>query len=129
MYRPIPIVYQVVDHQRLSAAGYCYSASAPPFVSAAASAALRMLRAEPALVSALRKNADFLHKAVRTVPGLEVSALFLGGVSAYSFEGILPGFFITGAERSLKKKRSPLLRFGSRSYVNLRHGEVGWVFH
>lgn len=63
---------QVVDHQRLSAAGYCYSASAPPFVSAAASAALRMLRAEPVLVSNLRKNAEFLHLAVGAIAGLEV---------------------------------------------------------
>ena len=63
---------QVVDHQRLSAAGYCYSASAPPFVSAAASAALRMLRAEPVLVSDLRKNAEFLHLAVGAIAGLKV---------------------------------------------------------
>ncbi|CAM9848591.1 unnamed protein product [Ascophyllum nodosum] len=65
---------QVVDHQRLSAAGYCYSASAPPFVSAAASEALRMLRSEPGLVSALRKNAEFLHKAVSEIPGLKVTS-------------------------------------------------------
>lgn len=63
---------QVVDHQRLSAGGYCYSAAAPPFTSAAASAALRMLRAEPGLVAALRTNAEFLHKAVGGIPGLKV---------------------------------------------------------
>lgn len=63
---------QVVDHQRLSAGGYCYSAAAPPFTSAAASAALRMLRAEPGLVASLRTNAEFLHKAVATIPGLKV---------------------------------------------------------
>lgn len=63
---------QVVDHQRLSGAGYCYSAAAPPFTSAAASVALRMLRAEPELISSLRANAEFLHKAVGAIPGLKV---------------------------------------------------------
>ena len=74
---PLPLYApaQVVDHQRLSAAGYCYSASAPPFVSAAASEALRMLRSEPGLVSALRKNAEFLHKAVSEISGLKVHPL------------------------------------------------------
>lgn len=71
---------QVVDHQRLSAAGYCYSASAPPFVSAAASAALRMLRAEPVLVSDLRKNAEFLHLAVGAVAGLKVTSCKLSPI-------------------------------------------------
>eukprot|EP00904_Undaria_pinnatifida_P007593 jgi/Undpi1/3964/HiC_scaffold_16.g07332.m1 len=71
---------QVVDHQRLSAAGYCYSASAPPFVSAAASAALRMLKAEPVLVSDLRKNAEFLHLAVGAIPGLKVTSCKLSPI-------------------------------------------------
>src|SRR5689334_14457026 len=31
---------EVVDHQRLSGAGYCFSASAPPFLCAAATSAL-----------------------------------------------------------------------------------------
>ena len=47
---------EVVDHQRLSGAGYCFSASAPPFVSSAAIAALKVLEAEPALVAKLQAN-------------------------------------------------------------------------
>ena len=34
---------EVADHQRLSGAGYCFSASAPPFVSTAASMSLACL--------------------------------------------------------------------------------------
>jgi len=34
---------EVVDHQRLSGAGYCFSASAPPFVASAACAALKII--------------------------------------------------------------------------------------
>lgn len=79
--------HQVVDHQRLSAAGYCYSASAPPFVSAAASASLRMLRAEPSLVSALRKNAEFLHAAISKIAGLKV-----GRWNSWSFAS--PGLWL-----------------------------------
>lgn len=74
------VLEQVVDHQRLSAAGYCYSASAPPFVSAAASCALRILRAEPVLVTALKRNAEFLHKGVSAIRGLEVR---VGGTATW----------------------------------------------
>lgn len=45
---------EVVDHQRLSGAGYVFSASAPPFVSSTATAALGVLDETPALVKELR---------------------------------------------------------------------------
>ncbi|CAN0404949.1 unnamed protein product, partial [Hapterophycus canaliculatus] len=77
---------KVVDHQRLSGAGYCYSAAAPPFTSAAASAALRMLRAEPGLVSSLRTNAEFLHKAVGAIPGLKVTSCELSPIAHVTLE-------------------------------------------
>ncbi|CAN0415668.1 unnamed protein product, partial [Discosporangium mesarthrocarpum] len=64
----------IVDHQRLSAAGYCYSASAPPFTSAAASASLHMLRNDKSLVSSLRENARMLHRGVGGIPGLKVTS-------------------------------------------------------
>ena len=56
---------EVVDHQRLSGAGYCFSASAPPFVSSAATTALRMLDAEPQLVAALRGNVATLRSFIK----------------------------------------------------------------
>jgi len=55
---------EVVDHQRLSGAGYCFSASAPPFVSAVASAALKVLQAEPKLLVSLRQNSEALVRGV-----------------------------------------------------------------
>lgn len=55
---------EVVDHQRLSGAGYCFSASAPPFVSAVAGAALKMLQAEPKLLVNLRRNSEALVRGV-----------------------------------------------------------------
>jgi len=48
---------EVVDHQRLSGAGYCFSASAPPFVSSTAERALELVVKEPEqLLGALRAN-------------------------------------------------------------------------
>ncbi len=44
---------EVVDHQRLSGAGYCFSASAPPFVSTAALKALEVRRLLPRICPAL----------------------------------------------------------------------------
>jgi len=64
--------HEVVDHQRLSGAGYCYSASAPPFTSSAAIAALELLENEPGLVAKLQNNAIFLCKNLQKIPGLEV---------------------------------------------------------
>ena len=54
----------VVDHQRLSGASYCFSASAPPYLCAAASAALRALKADPSRVDRLHKKSLALHAAL-----------------------------------------------------------------
>lgn len=48
---------EVVSHQRLSGAGYCFSASQPPFLAAAASTALGVImESGSSLVSRLREN-------------------------------------------------------------------------
>ena len=52
---------EVVDHQRLSGVGYCFSASAPPYLCASASAALAALRQRPHLTEDLRKSSAALH--------------------------------------------------------------------
>jgi len=50
----------VVDHQRLSGQGYCYSASMPALLAAAGLESLHMLEQHPEWVHTLRKNiADF----------------------------------------------------------------------
>ena len=52
---------EVIEHQRLSGAGYCFSAAAPPFVSTAAIAALELLQSEGGtLLPKLAANADAL---------------------------------------------------------------------
>ena len=49
---------EVVDHQRLSGAGYCFSASAPPFTASAAIVGLRRMRDRPDLLDRLRVNRE-----------------------------------------------------------------------
>jgi serine palmitoyltransferase len=63
---------EIVDHQRLSGAAYGHSASAPPFLSAAASESLRLLRESPDYVKTLQNNAVLLYKGLRAIKGLEV---------------------------------------------------------
>ena len=53
---------EVIDHQRLSAAGYCFSASAPPFTSSASVASLRLLEEQPELVQRLQSNVKYTYK-------------------------------------------------------------------
>jgi len=54
---------EVVEHQRLSGAGYCFSASSPPFVSTAASAAIKLLESEgkDKLLRTIKRNAQRVH--------------------------------------------------------------------
>lgn len=53
---------EVVDHQRLSGAGYCFSASAPPFTASAAMASLRLMEDRPDLVQQLQSNVRYMYQ-------------------------------------------------------------------
>jgi serine palmitoyltransferase len=79
---------EVVDHQRLSGAGYCFSAAAPPFVNASAVAALREMQEHPELLEQLRDRAqglrDRLQKRVR---GMRVVSCELSPIIHLAFEG------------------------------------------
>ena len=57
---------RVCDHQRLSGAGYVFSASLPPYLACAAIASLDILEAEgPRLVATLARKAGHLRKLLR----------------------------------------------------------------
>eukprot|EP00633_Aureoumbra_lagunensis_P006879 CAMPEP_0197318688 /NCGR_PEP_ID=MMETSP0891-20130614/52090_1 /TAXON_ID=44058 ORGANISM="Aureoumbra lagunensis, Strain CCMP1510" /NCGR_SAMPLE_ID=MMETSP0891 /ASSEMBLY_ACC=CAM_ASM_000534 /LENGTH=396 /DNA_ID=CAMNT_0042809279 /DNA_START=446 /DNA_END=1636 /DNA_ORIENTATION=- len=67
---------EVIEHQRLSGAGYCFSAAAPPFVSACALEALDILQSQAHLavennpnstLSRLQLNAKALRHGLQTV--------------------------------------------------------------
>ena len=71
--------HQVVDHQRLSGAGYCFSASSPPYTVTAAIRALKEMDAHPALGAALRKKAVSARKALA---GAHKALVVLGGAES-----------------------------------------------
>ena len=63
---------EIVDHQRLSGAGYCFSASSPPFFSGAATVALEIMEKNPGLLAKLHSNANKLGTALEKIKGLKL---------------------------------------------------------
>jgi len=59
--------HMVVDHQRLSGAGYCFSASSPPYTSTASLHSLAIMRAQPELTTQLQAKAVRVRKALANV--------------------------------------------------------------
>ncbi|XP_078656406.1 serine palmitoyltransferase 1-like [Branchiostoma floridae x Branchiostoma belcheri] len=62
----------VIDHQRLSGQGYCFSASLPPMLSVAASEALLIMEEKPGIFEELRTRCKWLHAKLSSIPGLKV---------------------------------------------------------
>lgn len=62
----------VVDHQRLSGQGYCFSASLPPLLAAAAIEALNIMEENPGIFAVLKKKCQTIHKSLQGVSGLKV---------------------------------------------------------
>ncbi|XP_011660643.1 serine palmitoyltransferase 1 [Strongylocentrotus purpuratus] len=59
----------VVDHQRLSGLGYCFSASLPPMLASAASMAVDITQKETDIFQKLRSNNEFIHVQLSGLPG------------------------------------------------------------
>uniref|UniRef100_A0AAA9SG66 Serine palmitoyltransferase 1 n=2 Tax=Bos TaxID=9903 RepID=A0AAA9SG66_BOVIN len=62
----------VIDHQRLSGQGYCFSASLPPLLAAAAIEALNIMEENPGIFAVLKEKCKRIHKALQGIPGLKV---------------------------------------------------------
>jgi serine palmitoyltransferase len=78
---------EVVDHQRLSGAGYCFSASSPPFTASAAIQALAQLENRPELLGRLNENKEYLYEKLTT-----------------SMKGVIPEILVVTSD-----KRSPIV--------------------
>lgn len=61
----------MVDHQRLAATGYVFSASLPPYMTASASKALEMIDSTPSLVTDTQRNSKAFRQEIRSI-GLPV---------------------------------------------------------
>ncbi|XP_076439989.1 serine palmitoyltransferase 1-like [Babylonia areolata] len=70
----------IIDHQRLSGMGYCFSASQPPMVAVAATKALELMERDPTMLVKLRENCARVHQAVQHMDGVEVRGSALSPV-------------------------------------------------
>ncbi|KAF2978092.1 hypothetical protein EK904_008515 [Melospiza melodia maxima] len=62
----------IIDHQRLSGQGYCFSASLPPLLAAAAIEALNIMEDNPDIFQTLRAKCERIHKTLQGISGLKV---------------------------------------------------------
>uniref|UniRef100_A0A671Y1H2 Serine palmitoyltransferase 1 n=1 Tax=Sparus aurata TaxID=8175 RepID=A0A671Y1H2_SPAAU len=62
----------VIDHQRLSGQGYCFSASLPPMLAAAAIEALNIMEEDPDIFTVLREKCKHVYKALQGTTGLKL---------------------------------------------------------
>lgn len=60
----------VVDHQRLSGAGYCFSASLPPMLASAAIEGLNIIEEKPEMFEELKEKAKLLYGELEGLNGL-----------------------------------------------------------
>jgi len=65
---------EVIDHQRLSGAGYCFSASAPPFLSTVAIESLKLIESEPSRISKLRENIIIFRDNLKSLKSFTLSS-------------------------------------------------------
>jgi serine palmitoyltransferase len=69
---------EVVDHQRLSGSGYCFSAASPPFAATAAVAALNLMKCRPDItLKRLHDNCAYLHENLQTLLHQKLEDLLL----------------------------------------------------
>ncbi len=57
----------VVEHQRLSGSGYCFSASTPPFTASAAVQAFVLLQNRPEILAKLNENKAYLNEKLHSI--------------------------------------------------------------
>jgi serine palmitoyltransferase len=63
----------VIDHQRLSGLGYCFSASAPPMLAQAAITALEVLEDNPDMLVKLHDLCEYMHSKLQQLTGMRLS--------------------------------------------------------
>jgi len=110
--------HATINHQRLAASGYVFSASLPPFLSTAATSAVKVLQRKPELIESVQSNAKLMRDMLHKVEGLEV----LGGcdVSPLIHMRLARG----NGEEDLKRvvdfalREGVLLAVGSHSFLD-----------
>ncbi|XP_005099579.1 serine palmitoyltransferase 1 [Aplysia californica] len=62
----------IIDHQRLSGLGYCFSASQPPMLASSAIQSLKMLQEKPSMLVDLREASEKLHAKLENISGVNI---------------------------------------------------------
>jgi len=63
---------RVVYHQRLNSSGYVYSASLPPLLATASTAAFDVMDNNPSLFQTLARNTQYMYKGLKSITGISV---------------------------------------------------------
>ncbi|CAL7943479.1 unnamed protein product [Xylocopa violacea] len=64
----------VIEHQRLSGLGYCFSASLPPLLTSAAITSLQIMKNNPEIFKSLRDNCITINNGLQNIHCLECSS-------------------------------------------------------
>lgn len=118
--------YTVIDHQRLAATGYVFSASLPPYCSASASKAIEIIKAKPDVVQQLQRNAKLFRE---TVPRCKLTALvrFVDDTTTKHADAHSPlALFLTENVAGLRKAADELLSQGWLVAVATYNQEYKW---
>ncbi len=94
---------EVVDHQRLSGAGYCFSASLPPFLATASKANLKRLETQPEVLGNLKENIAFFYKTLNSISA-KGTTLIPNKLVVTSDEGLSPMVYLQLADQALTRE-------------------------
>lgn len=76
----------IVDHQRLSGLGYCFSASLPPLQAAVALDAIDIIENSSDLLTNLRRNSESFHSLIAQCETIQVEGLMISPVKHLRFK-------------------------------------------
>jgi serine palmitoyltransferase len=79
----------VVDHQRLSGLGYCFSASAPAYLCAVAASAVKQIEKKPRMVQDLQSRASMAHTILSSIPGLDCVSSPVSPIKVFTISSTL----------------------------------------
>jgi len=110
---------QVVDHQRLSGAGYCFSASSPPYTGTAAIEALAMMNRDSTPSELLRSKSSQLRRALSTIPQFVVAGKAADAISVNDSVSPVVHLHLTPAFSSGNREKDEAILLGiSESLYN-----------
>jgi len=105
---------EVVDHQRLSGAGYCFSASLPPFLATAAQASLKSMVDSPEIVANLKENMEHFHNELNS-SGIVPNNLYVSSEATLS---PLVYLQLTDESRTIEEEVRVLNRIATKCLEN-----------